>query len=238
MKKTAFTLTEILISLGIIGVMMALSISIVKPREIQYKYQFQQAQRTLTESLREAVLRTEYTHHRFPKETINGVHPIMQLCKGLNETLNTTTVTANMPSVAPAHFGDASVNSAYKGCKIQMLTGMTFYIWAPGSTGHGLPICRRHFIHEKDDQGELKKDANGNLITIAEVPVAAYIAFVDLDGKGKFYDPNKKVDVPAYAKERVLGNLPAFFLDEDYTARPVPSGYDITTNYNTSVCGF
>ena len=208
MKKLAFTLTEILIALGIIGVMMALAVSIVKPREIQYKYQFQQAQTTLSDSVREAILRTKYTHHRFPKSTINDVRPVMQLCKGLNETLNTTRATDAI--------GNESDTSAYLGaarnksqCKIETLNGMVFYIWVPG--GNGQPICRLH----------VKRDDAGNILS--SIPVASFVAFVDIDGKGSYYSPNKPIpgNVTAGNESFALGNLPGFLIDEDYSARPL-----------------
>lgn len=211
LKRTAFTLTEILISLGIIGVMMALSVSIIKPREIQYKYQVQQAQKTLSEAMREAVLRTEHTHHRFPKETINNVEPVMQLCRGMNETLNTTTLTANIATSG----ADFKAGSNKGGCTITTLNGMTFHIWGPN--GFGRPVCR---IHRASD---------GTLM-----PSAAFIAYADIDGNGRYYSLNKDEAEPTDAK---LGNLPAFFLDEDYAARTVPPDWEFVSHiYGASSC--
>ena len=223
MKKLAFTLTEILIALGIIGTMMALSVAIVKPREIQYKYQVQQAQATLTEAMREAILRTDYTDHRFPKEAIDGYQPAMQLCRGLNETLNTTRATSEI--------GKEKDDEAYLGekakfksqCKIETLNGMTFYIWAPSSPR---PYCRLH----------VTRDEEGNVIS--SIPVATFIAFADIDGKGKYFDQSKDIpEANIKNKDFALGNLPAFFLDEDNTARPMPLDWGSYSQPTLTECG-
>lgn len=221
MKKSAFTLTEILIALGIIGIMMALSISIVKPREIQYKYQYQQAQATLTEAMREAILRTQYTDHRFPKKEYNGTKAVVQLCQGMNETLNTTKKTSSITNDSLE-----TVDGRNNVCTITTLSGMKFYLWAPGALGQAAPICRRHFI--KDDSGN----------TIATVPVAAFVAFVDLDGEGSYYSATKERPTGADMTSS-MGNLPAFWLDEDYAARPLPTGTQMDSQTVTATsCGF
>lgn len=186
---------------------MALAVSVIKPREIHYKYQVQQAQKTLNEALREAILRTSYTDHRFPKSTWNGTTPVMQLCKGLNDTMNTTRATSAIPATndTATYLGTAKNKSQ---CKIEALNGMTFYIWGPNGNG---PICRLH----------VTKDSAGSVIS--SVPVASFVAFVDIDGKGKFYSPSKTIpsNITEGNKNFALGNLPAFLLDEDYNARPM-----------------
>lgn len=229
MKKNAFTLAEILITLGIIGVMMALAVSIIKPREIHYKYQYQQAQRTLSEAMREAVLRTNYTDHRFPKQTYDSMKPILQLCKGLNETLNTTKQTENVALETSSIDGKSGV------CTITTLTGMKFYLYAPGA--NGTPVCRKHDIYEKDKDGNIVMK-NGAPNKLATVPVASFVAFVDIDGKGNYYSVSKKHPSGANTTTS-MGNLLAFWLDEDYQARPISVGTNVNSITTVaSSCGF
>lgn len=222
LKRTAFTLTEILISLSIIGVMMALSITVVKPREIQYKYQVQQAQTTLNATLPEAVLRTNYTDHRFPKQAYNNVTPLVQLCQGLNESLNTTKKTSEITNNSIKKVGSWS-----NVCTITMLNGMEIYLWAPGESGKAAPICRRHSVK------------NPQTNTTTSIPVTSYIAFIDIDGKGKYYSAEKKVEFNPKKFSPDLGNLPAFWIDEDLKARPMPDGAHLPEiTLDTSLCGF
>ncbi len=221
MRKLAFTLTEILITLGIIGVMMALSISIIKPREIHYKYQYQQAQKTLSEAMREAVLRTDYTDHRFPKATYDSNVPVLQLCKGINETMNTTRKTKDVNLATSAIDGKNNV------CEITALNGMKFYLWAP-SDDNGKPVCRAHNILKKNDDGTVYKNTSGATSVIATVPVTSFVAFVDIDGNGTYYSTKK--DHPSGSIGDIsMGNLIPFWLDEDYQARPVLNYSKVTS---------
>ena len=85
---------------------------------------------------------------------------------------------------------------------------MTFYIWGPSGDR---PICRLY----------VKRDDAGNVVS--SIPVASYVAFVDIDGRGSFYSPDKPIpeNVTVGNESFALGNLPGFLLDEDYIARPL-----------------
>lgn len=119
MKKVGFTLAEVLITLGIIGVVAAMTIPnlIANTRSSQYRSAFKKAVSTLSQAARMSQAQYDFDYAGINTRCQNGAtdHPeqIMSICSIINGTLTGVTF-YNSPSELKLKDGNSySLNSTY-----------------------------------------------------------------------------------------------------------------------------